>query len=268
MKATYILNKGSGYINEDNYIIKDNVFGVFDGATSLDKYKDRSGKTGGFLASRIAKQTFSKHKKSLKEIAVDANLSIKNEMILRGIDINKKINLWSTSVAAVKINKKDFEWVQIGDSLILVIYNDNSFKLLVNNYDHDKKILLIWKKLADKKANNIRAIINNNIIKLRKTMNIKYGIMNGENCMNRFLNKGRKKLTGVKHIIIFTDGLFIPKKDPKKKDDFKTFVKLFLEGGLGKIKNYVREIEKKDPNCWIYPRYKQHDDMAAIAISF
>ena len=34
------------------------------------------------------------------------------------------------------------------------------------------------------------------------------------------------------------------------------------------IKDFVRSLEKDDPKCWEYPRYKQYDDIAAISISF
>ena len=46
------------------------------------------------------------------------------------------------------------------------------------------------------------------------------------------------------------------------------FVKLFLNGGLREVKDFVRNLEKNDPKCWKYPRYKQYDDIAAISISF
>lgn len=98
--------------------------------------------------------------------------------------------------------------------------------------------------------------------------NITYGIVNGEEEFVRFIHKGEEILENVEHIVIFTDGLIIPKENPEDSDDFNTFVKLFLEGGLKSIRDYVRDLEKDDPECWKYPRYKQYDDIAAISISF
>lgn len=268
MKVKYILNKGSGIMNEDNILIKNNLFGVFDGATSLDKYRNKTGETGGHLASNITKFTFEKNDKSLKNLAIEANKKIREKMILEGIEINEKINLWSTSAAVIKINKNTFNWIQIGDSLILVVYKNGKRELITKYFDHDKNLLILWKKLADKKVKNIFEVIKKDSIKLRKTMNIKYGILNGEKKMMNFLKKGTKKLDKIKHIIIFTDGLFIPKKDPRKKENWNIFVKLFLEKGLIGIKNYIRSIEEKDKKCWEYPRYKQHDDIGAISITF
>jgi len=37
MKIETIVEKGSNRLNEDNLVVEDNLFEVFDGATSLDK---------------------------------------------------------------------------------------------------------------------------------------------------------------------------------------------------------------------------------------
>jgi hypothetical protein len=267
MKIEYIYDKGSGIINEDNYLIKNKLFGLFDGATSLDKYIDKNGKTGGFLASLIAKETFMKEKGTLIDLAKKANNNLKKEMISRGINISNRLNLWSTSAAVIKINKNAFEWVQIGDSLILVIYEDNTYKLLVEDYDHDKEIMLLWKELADKNIKNIWDNLLEQIKNVRRGMNISYGIINGEKSMSKFLNHGKILLKDVKHILLFSDGLFIPKIDPNADDYFDLFVKLYLKGGLENIKKKVRSMEKSDPDCLKYPRIKQYDDIAAVSIT-
>lgn len=268
MKIVYISEKGSGDINEDNLIIRDNLFGVFDGAGSIDKHRDEKGHTGGFLAAHIAKETFENNNKSLVDLVWEANSRIREEMIKRGIDTTEKVHLWITTAAIVRIAKNSFDWVQVSDSLILIIYNDDSYNLLTKDYDHDKETLIMWKRLADKKTKNIRRLLNEQITKIRNQANISYGVLNGEEGMANFLSKGTESLKKVKHILLFTDGLFIPQKDPKDKDRFDIFVKLFLEGGLNRIKDYVREKERKDPECWKYPRLKQHDDITAISISF
>jgi hypothetical protein len=211
---------------------------------------------------------FEKDDKSLLELVTEANSDLKKEMVLHGVDIGDKSRLWSTTAAVVKLNKDYFDWIQIGDSLILNIYKDNSYKLVVSNYDHDVEMLSQWKELADKRTENIWSRLSGQIKELRATMNVKYGVINGEEKMADFLNRGKTSLKNVSHIIIFTDGLIIPKEDPNKKDDFNKFTRLFLEGGLEKVRKYVHNLEKDDPKCWKYPRYKQYDDMAAISISF
>jgi len=165
------------------------------------------------------------------------------------------------------LEEKFFEWVQIGDSLILIIFDDGSFRTIVKEYDQDKKMMILWKKLADKKVENIRAEIDTPLFGLRRRMNVDYGNLNGEKEMVKFLNHGREKLERVKHLLLFTDGLFLPKSDPRKNDNWQRFVDLYLTGGLKALKTFVRQLEQNDPRCWKYPRYKVHDDIAAISLS-
>ena len=53
-----IYDKGSGKINEDELLIKDNLFAIFDGASSLIPYENEKGETGGKIAAEIAKKSF------------------------------------------------------------------------------------------------------------------------------------------------------------------------------------------------------------------
>jgi serine/threonine protein phosphatase PrpC len=267
MKVDFVFDEGSK--KEDLYFIEDNIFGVVDGFNSLARFTDKNRKTGGLIAASITRDEFLKNDKDLRTLAIRANQKIKDRMLVLNIDINDKNCLWGTAIAVVRVKDNSFEWAQMGDSLILVIYKDNSFRLLVRDYDHDKEVLSQWKELAEQKRENIREIIGKEaLVKLRNKMNKTYGFLTGEEKAISFLKSGKEELKNIKHILLFTDGLIIPKKDPLKEDDWKKFVKLFLEGGLNNIKNFVRSLEKNDPKCWKYPRYKQYDDIAAISISF
>jgi hypothetical protein len=263
MKIDYIFDPGSS--KEDSYLIKDNIFGVFDGY-GRDNYRDENGKTGGLLASEIARDTFFKNDKPLKVLAKEANEKIEEEFNR----LNLKNHPWSVVWAVGRIKDNSFEWLQLADSLILVIYENGSFKLLVNDYDLDGRILPLWKELAEKKEKNIMQVLRARGVfdKLNSEENKTYGVMNGQKEVFSFIKQGKEDLKNIKHILLFTDGIFLPKEDPDKEDDWHLFVKLFLEGGLKRIKDYVRNIEKDDPYCWKYPRFKQHDDITAISISF
>ena len=74
-------------------------------------------------------------------------------------------------------------------------------------------------------------------------------------------------MEGIEHILIFTDGLLIPKEDPRAANDWKMAVKLFLTLGLDGSVNFVRNLQNKDPFCRKYVRYHPYDDIAAIALS-
>lgn len=270
IKVEYVYGKGVHKINEDSYLIGKNIFGVFDGAGSLVNYTDKENHTGGYLASNICKNIFQNEKLNLYKLAIKANNGIQRQMKLNCINMSKKENFWSTTVSVIKINQKSkvFEWIQTGDSLIIVIYKNDKYKVLIKNYDHDSKTLFLKKELLISNNKDIRAKLLPQMLKVRRGMNKNYGVLNGDPSAIKFLKKSKLKIDNIKHILMFTDGLFLPKEDPKLPDDFDRFVKMYLEGGLSKIKKFVRKLENTDPDCYKYPRFKKHDDIAGISVTF
>lgn len=268
MKTQVIHEKGSGRINEDAYSLNGNLFGVFDGATSLTRATYTGNTTGGFLASTIARDIFRQNDGSLTHLAQKANTAIYEKMLEEGVNVSDKSSLWSTSCAVVRIDDDSIEWVQTGDSLILLIYGDGTYHIPVTDFDHDSETLLMWKTMAVRAGEKkIFDLLGDQIRKIRSGMNVHYGVLNGESEFARFLNTGKTPKHKVKHILLFTDGLFLPSKHPDRKPDFDTFVSIFTEGGLEALRNHVRTIEQSDPHCKAYPRFKPHDDIAAISIS-
>lgn len=265
-----VYDKGVGMINEDALVVRDHRFAVFDGASSLVPYTDQEGRTGGYIAANIAREVFENRSGSLKEAALEANKKIGEVMRKHHIDIFKKETTWCTTFAAVEIDPilNQFHWAQITDTLILLITKDGTHELLVQgDYYLDRNIMIRWKEKAERQEEHIRQSLDKEILTLRATANIKSGVLNGDSDAEKFLQTGQRSLKGVAHILLFTDGLLIPKEDPRQPDDFETFAELFLTGGLKRVKQYVRKLEDEDPKCWKYPRYKQHDDIAAVAIT-
>ncbi len=263
-----IYRKGSSIINEDRLLIRNNIFGVFDGANNLAGFKNKKGKTGGELAATIAKNTFSKNDKSLKELAVESNNQILSEIKKEKVDISKKENLWLTTAAVVRLKRKEAECFQIGDSLIIIIYKSDSYKLLFKYNNHDLDVMVKWKKLSDKGVDNIWEKIKPEIKKLRKKTNITYGVLNGNKNAGMFFNFKKIRLDNIKSIILFTDGLFIPKENPKKSENWRKFTEIYKKKGLNGLLEHVRSLQKSDLKYWSYPRFKQYEDIAAIGIDF
>lgn len=268
IKTDYIHEKGSGRINEDALSLNGKLFGVFDGATSLDRTTYDGDITGGYYASSIASDIFMQNNDTLIKMADKANTAIFKKMIEKGVNVSDRNTLWSTSAAVVKIDNNRVHWVQTGDSLLLLIYEDGSYRIPVSGYDHDTETLRMWKDIAQTTDKSILEVLGNQIRKIRADMNVTYGVLNGEESYSEFLNSGTESLDGVTHILLFTDGLFIPSNNPGAPPDFSTFVRIFLDGGLTELRNHVRSLEASDPDCRNYPRFKQHDDIAAVALSF
>ena len=116
-----ILEKGTAVQNEDFLIIQDNILGVFDGATSLNRQKFSQDRTGGTIASQTAGAVFKKNHFPLNQLAFQANDAIMQQMISNGVDTSKKENLWCTSAAVVRLKDRSLEWVQSGDAVIILI---------------------------------------------------------------------------------------------------------------------------------------------------
>jgi serine/threonine protein phosphatase PrpC len=281
-----ILEKGTAVQNEDFLIIQDNILGVFDGATSLNSKTFSQDRTGGTIASQTAGAVFKKNHFPLNQLACQANDAIMKQMVSNGVDISKKENLWCTSAAVVRLKDQSLEWVQSGDAVIILIYDDGSHKVLVDREDHDHETLALWKKLVrthlpdtgaahgspesapQQILDQMRGKLAGQIRKVRSGMNITYGVLNGEKTAETFLNQGEEHLDRVAHVLLFTDGLSIPQPEPEPRKDFTDLVKTYLNLGLDGLKQMIRNQEEKDPHCLLCPRFKCHDDIAAIAVQF
>ena len=263
MEIKYILEKGSGNLNEDCLIMEDNLFGVFDGASSLDKTKFEGNKTGGMIAAATAGKIFSKNHFPLHKLGVQANQAILSGMKTQNVNLKQRYKLWSTSAAVARIKDNTLEWLQTGDAHILLLYHDKSHKVLVNRYDHDYETLMMLKEQNFKQTPSF----NRQVKEVRSRMNKTYGVFNGEPEALDFIANGLLPLDGVKTILLFTDGLQIPARTPLKKKSFDKFIKLYRNLGLTGLKDHIRAIEAQDPEITSYPRFKCHDDIAAISIN-
>lgn len=258
--------QGSGEQNEDILLWSGALFGVFDGATSLDKYYDQDGATGGLCAASIAAATFRDHSDSLPQAAEEANRLLRETQIRCRIPLNQRQRLWSTSMAVIRMHASSFEYCHTGDSMIMLLYRDGGCRLLSPELDIDGETLELWQNASSGDL-PIHTLLADQITKVRLQMNITYGVLNGEPESMHFLRDGRESLAGVSDILLFTDGLLLPKTDPRSPSDWQTFADLYRSGGLTAIRNHVRALQREDSTCRRYPRFKTHDDIAAVAVS-
>ena len=245
----------------DSLVIADNLFGVFDGATSLETHAFEGGQTGGMIAAQTASHEFSKNHFSLDQLGIRANQAIRTKMIDQNLDMEHRHNLWSTSAAVIRIEEA-LEWFQTGDAQILLFYNDGSFRVLADRKDHDYETLTMLKEEKFK----FNAAIKDQIKKVRFQMNRSYGVLNGEPEALNFTQNGFESLEDVTSILLFTDGLQLPSTTPAQKKSFDLLAQKFQEEGLTGVKESIRKIESQDPDIRRYPRFKCHDDIAAIAV--
>jgi hypothetical protein len=258
--------QGSGLQNEDVVLRAGDLLGVFDGATSLDGFLDRDGATGGYRAAQLAAQVFADEPGDLASRAQRANRAIRSAQHDHGIPFNQRQRLWSTSMAVVRLHDGWFEYCQVGDSMILLLYRDGRHELLTPEIDIDIETLQQWKRLPAS-APPIQISLASQILAVRLQMNVRYGVLNGEPESLSFLSHGRRSLSDLAGILLFTDGLQLPKSEPGDPTDWQWFADLYRLGGLAGIRNHVRMLQRQDPDCRQYPRFKRHDDIAAVAVT-
>lgn len=265
-----LYEKGSSNINEDRLLVGKSLFGVFDGATSLKENSlTEEGMTGGAFAAQIAKDTFSGAVRNLFDTAVEANRRIGLNQVAAGVNVNERETLWSTTMAVVRILGGELEYCFTGDALIMLFYEDDSYTFLTPDVDIDRETLILWKKLnssAKSEKKSVYTALNKQIRKVRLQMNREYGVLNGEPAAVDFIGHGTCDLTGVTDILLFTDGLYLPKEDPTQMSDWTTFVDLYQKQGLQGVRDHVRSLQHSDPDLTVYPRFKLHDDIAAISL--
>ena len=261
-----ILEQGSGRLNEDVLLQDGDLFGVFDGATSLAPDTLPAGLTGGLLAARIAAEAFRQDDDDLCRRAEKANRLIGEAIRRNGISPHERHRLWSASAAVIRLSTTHFDYCQTGDSLIFCLYKDGTHRQLTPETDHDVETLAIWKRTPLTSETTIHETLADQIRAVRLQMNITYGVLNGEPAAMDFIRHGREELAGLSAILLFTDGLFLPQEDPRQQDDWETLVAFYRQGGLKKVRDHVRSLQHQDPDCRKYPRFKTHDDIAAIAV--
>nr|WP_242029317.1 protein phosphatase 2C domain-containing protein [Desulfuromonas acetoxidans] len=257
-------HQGSGQFNEDRVLIEDNLFGVFDGASSLVKnlYDEKS---GAWWAAQVAAAEFACNDDDLLNLARRSNRRLRAAMEQHGVDVADKLQRWSTSAAVFRMNGDDLEWVQTGDCLIMAIDRDGQHRLLTPYYNHDAETLLQWQQEPGETVDDALRRLRPQIERVRQRMNEDYGVLCGDERVESFLHHGRIRHGEFSHVLAFSDGLFPPSSagdDP----DFEAIAERYLEDGLDGVGRWVRQQEKADPHCRQFPRFKPHDDMAAIAV--
>jgi len=268
LQVETLLEKGSGVHNEDVLLRDRTLFGVFDGATSLVDEAFPPGLSGGLLAARIAAQAFRLHAphSPLPRCAELANRRIGSALRANGVPPEQRHRFWSASAAVVRLGPSHFDYCQTGDSLIFCLYEDGSHRQLTPAPDHDRHTLRLWKNTPHAPGAGIRETLAEEILAVRLQMNCSYGVLNGEPQALSFLQCGREPLDGVRALLLFTDGLFPPKEDPCAEPDWREFFDRYRRGGLPALRDWVRALQGEDPDCRKYPRFKMHDDIAAIAL--
>lgn len=265
-----LLEQGSGPVNEDMLATVNRLSIVCDGATTLHSAQRQSAAqptSGGQKAAGITASVFSGDpERNLLDSARRANELIREAMIDEGLDLRERQQLWSTSFAAVQVNEDSIAWCQTGDCMILLIHRDGGAQLLTELPGQDREVLKTWQQIGARSSGTIQQNLAAEIAAVRGKMNKEFGVLNGENEALKFVSSGTVEADQISDVLLFSDGLFPPSTSPDNLFDAELFVQLYKNGGLKHIRNHVRSLQKDDPGCYRYPRFKMYDDISGVAL--
>jgi serine/threonine protein phosphatase PrpC len=280
MQVEYKTYKGSGTLNEDALIINYDylIYGVADGVSSLVPFKSNDNLTGGYIASHEVKSYFESlnNYKSLNNGLAKINHTLRKKMSEYKIDILRKEQLWGTALAIVKITDNGVEYIQTGDCMIIAVYNNDEIRLLTRlQVSHLENIALKkWEESIQKGLKTrveLRSQVNDILISNRYKSNSKdgYGVLNGEQNALDFVEFGSINKVGLKHLIMLTDGMLLPKGVIPKGTNYWNYVVVsIINKGIDHYTKELLDLEEADPECIKYPRFKKSDDKAGVVINF
>ncbi|BBH24507.1 hypothetical protein Back11_58520 [Paenibacillus baekrokdamisoli] len=284
MRITTVLVQGNGILNEDALIRNEAIqlYGVIDGATSLVPYKNANGETGGYLAAHLIATCLNELKEQdrtggaegLVDRLAEVNLLLRTRMIEAGIRPEQKEELWSACAAVVQIQPEWIEFAQAGDCMIAVFYTDGRIRVITHDQlaHVDDRTKEVWSQgiasgLSSKAE--LWEYVKPQIIRGRALANAPggYAVLNGESKFADYAEYGRISRTNVQALLLFSDGLYIPKPaGVSDKDGASEVAALVQEKGLSSYIEWLAALEMSDPDCRQFPRMKTSDDKSAIWI--
>lgn len=266
-KIQFIKKKSPSKIeSEDALLINDalGIYGVMDGATPIDSFKDENGHNSAYLAANIIKGYI----ESLEEISylpdevLKANSLLKHEMKASGINLTDKSQLWSSCVSAIQIKNNSLIYTSMGDTMILTCDNSNHINVLtvdsVKNISARAKLTRTINRYKGIDVPDEKHFLNqkNKIAYHRQMANTPngYSVANGMEEAKDHMQYGMVDLDNLKHVLITSDGLFDPQNNIQ--DVYRKIEKDGLE-------EYVRKFSIYESNHGI-----KADDKTALLLSF
>jgi len=279
MKIECISIAGSGSMNEDAYVInqEQQVFAVIDGVSSLKGYtrQEASGLTTGARAAELVKRKLEAlgGDTPLPACLTAANQSLREEMLLEEVDLEKKEALWGAAAAVVRVHGEYIEFAQTGDCMIFAVYSHDRVRPLTHpQVQHlEDRAFVKWEEgisrgLATREElmDTCREIIVANRYLANSPGG--YGVLNGDPACQRYLEYGRINRTDVKALVLLTDGLFMLRPRHHAEPGWEETVLPIVHKGLQRYTDELLALENSDPECIRYPRFKKSDDKTGVFV--
>lgn len=276
MKIQTISTQGNGEWNEDSLIVNNTIhlYGVIDGATSLEPYRGLGGETGGYLAAQLIAKTILNmsqdnvgQKLALPTMLLQANKQLRSEMLKAGVDVTRKGQLWSACALLVRVYDTYVEFAHAGDCMLIAMYEDGTIRLV------DRPTRQLW---AEGVASGLTSrdelwqLVKPQIHAGRALMNTinGYSVLNGEPELADHMEYGRISRAQLTSLLLFSDGLIDPQREHSNEEDLRQIILKVKSMGLNNYIQWLIQVEEADPECMQFPRVKKSDDKTAIYLEF
>ncbi len=207
---------------EDSFFCNENkmIYGVCDGATPLVPFRDEKGHNGAYIASHLFASYFTslRENHSLQVAVAKANEVLQSKMLEYRVDMRKKEHLWCTCIAAVQIDGEKIEYAQLGDCMIVAIFQNGTIQLLTK--DTVKGISKRAKKKREEDRKKGLSVPEEHIFQdVREQLKYNrylanmpngYSVANGMKEAMNYLQYGELQVEELSGIFICSDGLFHP----------------------------------------------------------
>jgi len=263
--------------NEDRFVIGNNIYGVFDGASGLtpltQEARESLGLTGGAVAASIVAEELSRpSSEKLIDRLMKANERIGEAFTEFGPDSTELADRFCCTAGIIQVNEAEIEMVCVADTPILVIRSDGSFELPIPNIDQDAESIELLNMLINEEGLTHEEAMNDprmkeQLLTKRREQNSTYGVLNGDPSVSEHLRSASIPKDDVETILILSDGL-IPPTRPGEEPNWGIIVEAYQSGGIQAVKDVIRSIEDGDPGCSEFPRFKMHDDASILEVSF
>jgi len=100
----------------------------------------------------------------------------------------------------------------------------------------------------------------------KKNLNTTKGVFNGDPNMTSFITSGQRSLTGVKAIILVSDGFLLPSSHEQEK--YHHIAQHVLQNGCFSTYAKIKDDYNADPEGTLYPRFKHQDDSSCVVLRF
>lgn len=225
------------------------IFGVLDGVTPLDDFRDAAGHNGAYIAANLFKQYFeTKPEDQTIELIhgiMEANSLLKREMEQHQIEMNELHKRWATCLVAVHIQQDQIQYAQLGDCMLVARYHDGTVSVLTTN-----RVATVGERSKARRESE-RAqghqlpeedyfdTPRHQWIYQRWMANTPegYGVANGMEEASDYIQSGQLHVSDISHLLLLSDGLFCP--EMSLQETFQWIIDYGFE-------HYVDKVEREE----------------------